>query len=194
MTGLLGGTFNPPHNGHLALARGAIEHFGLERLVVLVAGQAPHKLVDVDGETRYRLARAAFADLPRVELSRFELDRDGPAYTLETVRHARREWGEIVFLVGADQFEQFLGWKEPDGILELARLGVGSRPGYPAERLEPVLAGLRAPERVEFFEIEAVPVSSREIRERVAVGEPIDALVPAGVAREIEALGLYRAD
>ena len=87
-------------------------------------------------------------------------------------------WDDPVFLIGADEFADFPSWKEPDAVLELARLGVASRPGYPQEQLDEVLAGLAHPERVLFFEIEPQPVSSREIRERVARGEPIDGLVP----------------
>jgi nicotinate-nucleotide adenylyltransferase len=102
------------------------------------------------------------------------------------------DWGDPLFLVGADEFCDFLGWKEPDGVLELARLGVATRPGYPRERLDAVLRELRRPDRVEFFEIEPLDISSRDIRRRVAAGEPIDALVPAEVAALIELHGLYR--
>jgi nicotinate-nucleotide adenylyltransferase len=101
-------------------------------------------------------------------------------------------WSDPIFLIGADEFADFPGWKEPETVLELARLGVASRPGYPSERLEAVLRGLEHPERVLFFEIEPVPVSSSEIREKVARGEPIDGLVPPAVAAEIAARGLYR--
>ena len=192
MTGLLGGTFNPPHNGHLALARGALDHFVLERLLVTVAGQTPHKEVDVDAETRLRLAAAAFADLPRAEVSRLDIDRPQPAYSHETVRWARERYGEIVFVVGADRFADFLTWEDPNGVLAYARLGVAMRPGMTREALEPVLRHVRQPERVEFFEVEQVPISSSEIRRRVRAGEPVDALVPAGVAALIDELGLYR--
>jgi nicotinate-nucleotide adenylyltransferase len=97
-----------------------------------------------------------------------------------------------LLLIGADEFVDFPGWKEPEAVLELARLGVASRPGYPRELLEGVLAGLSQPDRVLFFEIEPLAVSSREVRERVARGEPIDGLVPPAVAVEIESRGLYR--
>ena len=87
-------------------------------------------------------------------------------------------WGDVAFIVGADEFADFLDWKDPDGVLEHARLLVASRPGFPQERLDRVLAGLQHPERVELFEIRPLPISSREIRARVANGEPIDDLVP----------------
>jgi nicotinate-nucleotide adenylyltransferase len=190
-TGVLGGTFDPPHNGHLELARAARERFGLDRLVVVVAGDPPHKEAGTDAEARFGLAEAAFAGLPGIELSRRELERAGPSYTVDTARWAEAEWGDVVFLVGTDVFADFLRWKDPDEILEHVRLGVATRPGYSRERLEPVLAGLRRPERVELFEIPAVDVSSTEIRRRASLGEPIDALVPPGVARLVVENGLY---
>ena len=189
MIGLFGGAFDPPHIGHLALATRALAHFGLDRLIVLPTGLAPHKSVATDPETRFRLALAAFRRLPRTEVSRWEIDREGPSYTVDAVR----QWPDATFLVGADEFADFLTWREPDEVLEHARLGVAARPGYGRGQLELVLAGLRRPERVEFFELEPVPVSSRDIRARVARGESIEQLVPAEVAEEIAQAGLYRA-
>ena len=96
------------------------------------------------------------------------------------------------FLIGADQFVDFLTWKDPEGVLALARVGVATRPGYPRERVDAVLQELSRPDRVELFEIEPVPISSREIRDRVRRGESIDGLVPPAVAELIDSLGLYR--
>jgi nicotinate-nucleotide adenylyltransferase len=180
--GLLGGTFNPPHNGHVALARAAEEELGLEDLVVLVAERPGHKRVELDAESRLRLARAAFPDR-RVELDEHER-------TVDMLRD--RRFDDAVFLIGADEFCDFLDWKDPNGVLELAPVAVGTRPGYPRERLDRVLGRLEHPERVRFFELDPVPIASREVRDRVAKGEPIDAFVPAAVAAEIEKLGLYR--
>jgi nicotinate-nucleotide adenylyltransferase len=190
-TGLLGGAFDPPHQGHLVLARAAIDHFALERLVVVVTGDPPHKPVDTDAETRYRLAEAAFAGVAGVELSRFELDTPRPSYTVRTARWARERYGDAVFVVGADEFALFLAWHDPAGVLAEVRLGVATRPGYPRERLDAVLAGLVRADRVELFEIPAVPASSTEVRERIARGEPIDDLVPASVAELVRDLALY---
>lgn len=190
--GILGGVFDPPHNGHIELAKAAIRHFELERLVVVPAGTPPHKPVETDAEVRYRLAEAAFAGLPNVELSRHELERDGPSYTVETARWAAHRWADPIFVIGADEFTDFLRWRDPDAVLEHIRLGVASRPGYPRERLDSVLAALRRPDRVEFFEIDPVPVASREIRARAEQGEPIDGLVPSQVADLIDELRLYR--
>jgi nicotinate-nucleotide adenylyltransferase len=180
--GLLGGTFNPPHNGHIALARAAGEELGLDDLVVLVAERPGHKRVGLDAENRLRLARVAFPNR-RVELDEHER-------TVDMLRD--RRFDDAVFLIGADEFSDFLDWKDPNGVLELAPVAVGTRPGYPRERLDRVLERLERPERVRFFELEPVPIASREVRERVAKGEPIDDLVPPAVAAEIEKLGLYR--
>jgi nicotinate-nucleotide adenylyltransferase len=182
MIGLLGGTFNPPHNGHVALARAAEEKLGLDDLVVLVSERPGHKRVDLDAGDRLRLARAAFPGR-RVELDPHER-------TVDMLRE--RRFDDAVFLIGADQFCDFLDWTDPNGVLELVPVAVGTRPGYPRERLDRVLERLDRPDRVSFFELDPVPIASREVRERVARGEPIDDLVPTAVAAEIERLGLYR--
>lgn len=191
-TGLLGGTFDPPHNGHLALAEAALKELGLERLVVMVAGRPPHKEVGTDAETRFRLASAAFGQMPRVELSRHELDRAGPHYTVDTVRELESRGREVTVVVGGDMFASFLSWREPDGILRHARLAVGERPGTDSARFEGVLSRLEQPERVTFFRMEPVDVSASEVRRRVRTDEAYEKLVPAPVASLIEELGLYR--
>ena len=184
MTGLLGGTFNPPHNGHLALARAARDHFGFDELVVLVAERPGHKEVQLDAETRLKLAQAGFPD--------YKVEPDPYERTVDMLRAC--DWSEPLFLIGADQFVDFLAWKDPEGVLALARIGVATRPGYPRERLDAVLQQLSRPDRVEMFQIEPVPISSREIRDRVGRGESIDGLVPQAVAELIRSLGLYRSN
>jgi nicotinate-nucleotide adenylyltransferase len=191
-TGLLGGTFDPPHNGHVALARAALRELELERLVVMVAGQPPHKEALTEPETRYRLARAAFQELPEVELPRDELDRAGPAYSVDTVEELERRFGDVVLVVGGDMFASFLTWHDPDRILEHARLAVAARPGTSSESFDAVFAELNRPDRVTFFELPPVDISASEVRRRVAAGEAYDALVPPAVARLIEELGIYR--
>jgi nicotinate-nucleotide adenylyltransferase len=182
MIGLLGGAFDPPHNGHVAVARAAVERFEVTELVVVVAASPGHKDVALDAQTRLDLARAAFPE--------YEVVLDGHARTIDMLR--ARRWHEPLFVIGADEFCDFLEWKEPDAVLELARLAVATRPGYPHERLEAVLRELRRPQHVEFFEVEPVPVASRDIRMRAARGEPLDGLVPPAVAELIEHRGLYR--
>jgi len=185
MTGLFGGAFDPPHNGHVALAETALRHFELERLVVLVVVDPGHRGVELDFAARFRLAELAFGSLPGAEIVPEE-----HRYTVDAVRGGR--FGDAIFLIGADEFAGFLSWKDPNGVLAAVRLGVATRPGYPSAPLDEVLAGLHHPERVEFFEIPAVPVSATDIRARLARREAIDDLVPPAVASEVESGGLYR--
>jgi nicotinate-nucleotide adenylyltransferase len=180
--GLLGGTFNPPHNGHVALARETVVQFGLEQLVILVAARPGHKEVQLDAETRLRLVRAAFPD--------DEVVLDEHERTVDTLTNG--PWPDPLFVIGADEFCDFLTWKDPEGVLARARLAVATRPGYPRERLDAVLEHLSRPERVLFFEIQPVPVSSRELRDRVARGDSIEGFVPPAVAMLVSELGLYR--
>ena len=194
MTGLLGGTFDPPHNGHLALAEAALRELDLERLVVMVARQPPHKEALTEAETRYRLACAAFAELPDFELPRDELDRPGPGYTVDTVQELERRFGDVVVVVGGDMFVSFPTWREPDRILEHALLAVAERPGASSGDFEGVFAQIRRPDRVRFFDMPQVDVSASDVRRRVAAREPYAHLVPAAVARLIQELGLYRSE
>jgi nicotinate-nucleotide adenylyltransferase len=192
LIGLLGGTFDPPHLGHVGLARAGIDHFGLDRLLIAPTGRTPGKGIASDPETRLILAEAAFDDVPGAEVSRIDVDRPQPAYSFETVRWIRDRYGEPIFLLGADRFADFLSWERPNDVLRFARLGVATRPGFDPALLEPVLDAVEQPERVEFFAIPAVDVSSSEVRRRVAAGEPIDGLVPPAVERLIRELGLYQ--
>jgi nicotinate-nucleotide adenylyltransferase len=182
VTAILGGAFDPPHNGHVALAHGVEQRFRPERLVVLVASRPGHKDVVLAAAERLRLARAAFPWL--------DVELDDHARTVDLLEEPR--FGDPLFVVGADELVDFPAWKRPDRVLELARLAVATRPGYPRERLDAVVRGLAAPERVEIFELEPVPVSSRDLRARAARGESIDAFVPLEVARLIRDEGLYR--
>jgi nicotinate-nucleotide adenylyltransferase len=181
--GLYGGAFDPPHVGHLAVAEGAKRAFGLPTLVVLVAAAPGHKEVFAPAGTRLALARAAFPD--------DDVRLDPYARTIDLLRAER--FDEPLFVIGADQFADFFAWKEPDAVLELARLAVATRPGVPREHLTPVLERLARPDRVSIFEIEPSPVASRDVRARAAAGEPLDGLVPDAVAAQIEREGLYRA-
>lgn len=183
MIGILGGVFDPPHDGHVALARGAKEQFGLERLTILVAAAPGHKEVSTPAEDRLRLAEAAFAGLGEVVL-------DEHVRTVDAVGGGR--FGDAIFVVGADELAAFPSWTDPNGVLEEVRLGVGTRPGWPRERLEEVLGGLERPDRVLLFDLEPLAISSRDLRERIARGESVAGLVPPAVAELIEERGLYR--
>lgn len=183
--GILGGSFDPPHNGHVTLAREAIEHFRLERLLVRVVADPGHKEVDTAPEIRLRLAEIAFAALGEAEVS-----LDPYARTAESLEALGLD--DPVFLIGADELAALPTWVRPERVLELARLGAATRPGTDREALDRVIAGLPRPDRVELFAITPLAVSSSEIRARAALGLPLDGLVPPAVAAEIDRLGLYR--
>ena len=181
-TGLYGGSFDPPHRGHVELARHAKAELGLDRLLVLVSADPGHKDVETSADVRLELVRAAFPD--------DEVMLDPHPRTVDTLR-AHPEWADPIFLIGADQFCDFPTWKKPNQVLELTRLGVATRPGFPQDKLDRVLASLEQPERVRFFGMPPVPVSSSEIRGRVAAGQGIEDDVPEPVAELIRARRLY---
>lgn len=184
--GVFGGAFDPPHVGHVELARAAVEHYRLDRLLVRVVADPGHKNVATAPQIRLFLAELAFAPLDEAEVSLDPFPRT--VDSLEDLALA-----DPIFLIGADELAGLLAWKEPERVLELARLGVATRPGVDRGRIDAVIALLGRPDRVSFFEIEPLAVSSSDIRARAAAGESIVGLVPPAVAAEIVRLGLYRA-
>jgi nicotinate-nucleotide adenylyltransferase len=178
-TGLFGGAFDPPHVGHVALAQRSLEDFALERLVVLVSEAPWHKEVATPASARLELARAAFPFA--------EVELDPYPSTIELLE--ARRFDDPLVLIGADQLAAFRTWREPDRVLELARLGVAARPGFDRAELD---AELSRPARVELFELAPAEVTSTGVRARIARGEPVSGLVPPAVAERIAALGLYR--
>jgi nicotinate-nucleotide adenylyltransferase len=177
--GILGGTFDPPHNGHVALAEAALQELGVDELLVLVVVNPGHRSSIEDAESRLALAEAAFSGLPRTRV-----ERDENAYTVDAVKGSR--FGDAVFIVGADEGAAFPHWKQPDEILRWVKLAVGTRSGYPPPDLE------RYGDRVISFELASPPISSNKVRGRIEAGEPVDDLVPSDVGRLIEERGLYR--
>jgi nicotinate-nucleotide adenylyltransferase len=182
-TGLFGGAFDPPHLGHVEVAREAKRQLDVDILLVLVAEHPGHKEVLASADDRLALARAAFPD--------DEVRLDPYPRTIDLLRAER--FDDPVFVVGADQFAGFRSWKEPEAVLEAARLAVATRPGYPEQELEAVLAGLEHPERVSFFESAPIPLASRDIRALAAAGAPLAGLVPDAVAALIRERRLYGA-
>ena len=182
--GILGGAFDPPHVGHVALAVAGTEWFSLDRLLLRVVADPGHKDVETPADVRLELARLAFASVEQAEVA-----LDPFARTVDSLEALALD--DPVFLVGADEFAAFLGWKEPERVLELARLGVAARPGVDDERLRRVLDALSRPERVTFFPLDPHPVSSTELRRRAASGASLEGLVPPGVEAAIARLGLY---
>ena len=171
---LFGGAFDPPHVGHVALLEAARERYLPDEIRVFVVAEPGHKEVAADAQSRLRLAHAAFPDA--------DVQLDEHAYTVDMLRDLGI--ADPLFLIGADEWRDFATWKEPDEVLRLARLAVGTRAG--------VEGAPDAPDRVTFFHFDSPPVSSREVRTRVGRGVPIDGLVPPAVADLIWDSGLYR--
>jgi len=193
---VLGGAFNPPHIGHLLLAQEARWQLGLDSVLLMVTGRAPHKRIEPEPgpQVRLELARAAARDEPEVEASGLEVEAEGPSYTHLTLERLREQDPdrELFFLLGADMAAGLESWERPERVLELARLAVVPRPGVEPEAVRSALEQLGAADRVEMIEMPLCGASSTTIRERVAAGRPLRHLVPDGVTELISERGLYR--
>jgi nicotinate-nucleotide adenylyltransferase len=183
-TGILGGVFDPPHLGHVALAQAALRELALAELVVLVVADPGHKRTATPAETRLELARLAFQ-----EVERTTVELDPHARTVDSLEE--RKPPDALFVLGSDELAALSTWKSPRRILELVRLGVAQRPGSSPDSVRAVAAELGAEGRILEFELEPHPISSSDIRDRVARGLPIEDLVPTKVAEAIRRLGLY---
>ena len=192
--GVMGGTFDPIHLGHLVAAEEAHWQFGLDRVVFVPAGRPWQKPVGVTPpEDRYQMAVFATASNPAFAVSRLEIDHPGPTYTVDTLRRLRTEQADgtrLYFIIGADAILQLLTWKEPDQVLAQAEFIAATRPGFDLDRLVSQVPG--AAGRVHRMEIPALAISASDIRARVARGAPFRYLVPDGVARYIHEHGLYQ--
>ncbi|HEY0150779.1 MAG TPA: nicotinate-nucleotide adenylyltransferase [Longimicrobium sp.] len=186
--GVFGGTFDPPHLGHLVVASDACEALGLGRVLWIPSAVPPHKLATVQASATARLemVRAAVEGDPRFEADDVELRREGPSYTVDTLRElaTRHPGDELVLLIGADNLREIPGWREPGEILRLARVAVLSRDGAGVPPDAPIPATSVAVTRVD--------VSATEVRRRAAAGETIRYLVPDAVRALVERRGLYR--
>jgi nicotinate-nucleotide adenylyltransferase len=194
--GLMGGTFDPIHHGHLLAADEARWQFDLDTVLFIPTGQPWQKPVGVSpAEDRYRMTVIATASNPAFEVSRVEIDHPGPTYTVDTLRRLRAELGEdarLFFITGADAVLHILTWKDREEVLALAEFIAATRPGYDLERLTERLPLAR--ERLHLMEIPMLAISSTEIRARVARGAPIQYLVPDGVVEYVAERGLYRSE
>jgi nicotinate-nucleotide adenylyltransferase len=192
--GILGGTFNPPHRGHLALASHARAELGLERVVLMPANSAPHKADDGDPgpERRLEMCRLAVGEDSGLQVCGLEIERGGWSYTVDTLRaiHEGHPDTELTFIVGADMARTLPLWREPRALVELANLAVAEREDERREEVLAALAPLRA--RMTFLDMPMVEVSSSMVRERVHDGERIEGLVEPTVAAYITEHGLYR--
>jgi nicotinate-nucleotide adenylyltransferase len=193
--GILGSAFNPPHLGHLALAQEALWQLELSEVLLVPAGEAPHKrIVDDPGrEQRLAMTRLAAADDPRFSVSTLEVDREGPSYTYETLELLAGEKGdtELVFVMGADAAVGLESWRRPERVIELARLAVARRSGVSDAEVAATMRSLGADGRATMLEMPQFGVSSSSVRERAAAGRPLRYLVPESVARFIEEKAVY---
>ena len=193
--GVLGGAFNPPHIGHMVLAQEALVQLELERVLLMPMGQAPHREIgdDPGGEARFELCEAAITGDGRMEVSRLEVDREGPSYTVDTLEALRSERpdDELFWILGGDQAAKLRSWRDPDRVLEMATIAATERGAWRRPGIFVEASHLRNSGRLVFFEMPPIGVSSTMIRRRVARGEPVRYLVPESVAELIEERGLY---
>ncbi|MHB0976520.1 MAG: nicotinate-nucleotide adenylyltransferase [Candidatus Aquicultorales bacterium] len=194
--GIMGGTFNPIHYGHLVTAQEALYQFRLDKVIFMPAGQPPHKQDKeiLPPEERYLMTVIATASNPRFVVSRFEVDRKKPSYTVDTIRALKETYGPGVgmyFITGADAVWEILTWKDAEELSQLCTFIAATRPGYSLEKFkklhvlpedQPLPKGKP---RVHVMEIPALAISSTDIRGRVREGHPINYLVPEGVASYI---------
>lgn len=194
---MLGGAFNPPHLGHLVCAQEAVVRLGLDTVMLVPVGVAPHRVLEQDpgGEERLRMCELAAGGDDRLSVSRVELDRAGPSYTADTLDQLGKAspGDELVLILGGDQATTLPEWHQPERVLALAdAIGVARRAGFDRARVGIALSAIDgAGERVEFFDMPSIEVSSSLVRDRVGAGEPIRYLVPDAVAEHIAATGLY---
>jgi nicotinate-nucleotide adenylyltransferase len=197
MLGIFGGTFDPPHLGHLILAMEARVRLDLDRLFWMLTPDPPHKLGQTITPVEHRLAmvRLAIAGDPQFELSTVELDRPGPHYALDTVKIVadRNPGADIVYLMGGDSLSDLPGWHRPaDLVAALRYIGVMRRPGNPIDlsALEKQIPGLT--DKVRFIDVPQLDIASQEIRRRVASGRPFRYFLPPAVYDYILTNELYR--
>ncbi len=193
--GIMGGTFDPIHYGHLVTAEEALHQFALDEVVFVPTGQPwmkEHGSVS-PAEDRYLMTVIATASNPRFRVSRLEVDREGTTYTVDTLRSLRAEIGDgadLFFVSGADAILEIFQWKDPEELFALAHFIAATRPGYDIDAFE-ATAPTSLP-GVTVMNIPALAISSTDVRDRVAAGRPIRYLVPEGVNSYVAKAGLYR--
>jgi len=190
--GVMGGTFDPIHYGHLVTAQEALHQFELDEVVFVPTGRPwmkEHGVVS-PAEDRYLMTVIATASNPRFSVSRVEVDREGPTYTIDTLRSIKEISGaDLFFITGADAVLEIFQWKDPQELFDMAHFIAATRPGYDVAELEEQAA---AHEGITAMSIPALAISSTDIRTRVARGRPIRYLVPEGVVSYVGKAGLYR--
>lgn len=195
--GILGGTFNPPHLGHLICAQEAFVQLRLDRVMLVPAGRNPFKADDDPDDPgalyRLELCRRAVGSDRRFEVSEVEVRRQGPSYTVDTLQvlHSRMSDSELFLIVGGDVAAGLPAWREPERVLSLATLAVAKRRGTSRKSIDEALSSLDGGERAEFFQMPRIGISSTDIRRRVQEQRPITYLVPDAVASYIDEHRLY---
>jgi nicotinate-nucleotide adenylyltransferase len=194
--GILGGTFNPPHLGHLVAGQEAYRELGLDQVMLIPAGIPPHKPVDAEPGPHHRLqlCRLAIGNDERFSVSDLELRRDGPSYTVDTLKELSTQApnNELFLILGGDIAAGLPDWHEPERVLELATVAIAGRRGTAKASVQKALSGLDGGDRARFFQMPRIGISSTMVRRRVRAGQPIRYFVPDGVVDYIETHGLYR--
>jgi nicotinate-nucleotide adenylyltransferase len=194
--GILGGTFNPPHLGHLICAQEAYLQLGLDRVTLIPARVPPHKPVEDEPGAQHRLELCRLAiqgDEGRFAVSDLEIGRDGPSYTVDTLEelHSSAPDHELFLIVGGDIAAGLPSWHRPERVLSLATLAVAKRRGTSRAAVDDALAALPGGERTRFFRMPRIAISSTMLRERARTGQPIRYYVPDAVVDYIERHRLY---
>jgi nicotinate-nucleotide adenylyltransferase len=195
--GIYGGVFNPPHLGHLVAAQEAYAQLGLDQVLWVPVGDAPHREIEQDPgtEVRFQLVELTVAGDERFQVSRMEIEREGPSYTVDTLRGLKERGpeDELFLILGGDQAENLPRWHEPEEVLGLATIAVFERATASRNAIIIQLARLRGAERLRFLDMPRMELSSTLVRRRVAQGKPINYLVPDKVADFIGTENLYGA-
>ncbi|MDQ1582622.1 MAG: nicotinate-nucleotide adenylyltransferase [Microbacteriaceae bacterium] len=186
--GVMGGTFDPIHHGHLVAASEVAQSFELDEVIFVPTGHPWQKGGVTPGEHRYLMTVIATASNPQFTVSRVDIDRDGPTYTIDTLReiHASRPEAELFFITGADAIAQIISWRDVNELWKLAHFVAVSRPGHDLS-----ISGLPQQD-VSLLEVPALAISSTDCRSRVSRGYPVWYLVPDGVVQYISKHHLYR--
>jgi nicotinate-nucleotide adenylyltransferase len=194
-TGILGGTFNPPHLGHLIAAQEAYRELDLDRVILIPAGIPPHKPVEDEPGPQHRLelCRLAIGDDGHFMVSDLELRRDGPSFTVDTLKTLRSQSpsDDLFLILGADIAAGLPKWHEPEQVLELATVAIAMRRGTAKAAVQDALDQLQGGDRARFFEMPRIGISSTMVRDRARAGQPIRYFVPDGVMHYISRHGLY---
>ncbi len=200
--GIMGGTFNPIHHGHLVTAQEALDQFHLDKIIFIPTGDPPHKIEDLlaNAEDRYLMTEIATSSNDNFFVSRIEIDRKGKSFTIDTVKKLRKTYGmdsELFFVTGADAILEILTWKNTDEIVTLTKFIAATRPGHDLSKIRDLKSTVfkseeKADEEISIMEIPVLAISSTNIRKRIKENRPINYLVPEGVSNYIIKHGLYK--